>query len=156
MQELVNRNQFLEKLVAERTDQLSKANDNLQQANEKLAREIEEHKQTEEALLREQLLSKSVIESLPGIFYLYTYPELKLILCNREHESLLGYGMGEIEGRHITDWHAPESEDAILMAIDEVMTKAELRLKLISKQKTGAHYLSSSPASDLRRRDNFI
>ncbi len=137
MQELVNRNQFLEQLVAERTDQLSKANDNLQHANEKLAREIEEHKQTEEALLREQLLSKSVIESLPGIFYLYTYPELRLILCNREHESLLGYGIGEIEGRHITDWHAPESEAAILKAIDEVMTKGRASMEAYLQTKDG-------------------
>jgi len=263
MQELVDRNQFLEKLVAERTAQLSEANDNLQQANEKLAREIEEHKQTEAALLtneedlkesqriahvgswrldlatnqvfwsdelhkmygsnpalppppypehqkflppeswekltaalhntamtgtpyelelemlridgspgwiwvhgmamldaegktvglrgvaqditerkqneealrREQLFSKSVIESLPGIFYLYTYPELKLILWNREHESLLGYGVGEIAGRHITDWHVPESEEAVLNAIEVVMTQgsASVEASLLTK-----------------------
>jgi len=137
MQELVSRNQFLEKLVAERTNQLSKANDNLQQANEKLAREIEEHKQTEEALLREQLLSKSIIESLPGIFYLYTYPELKLILWNREHESLLGYGMGEIAGRHVTDWHAPESEGAVLQAIEDVMTKGRASIEAYLLTKDG-------------------
>ncbi len=46
MKELVDRNQFLEKLVTERTTQLSEANDNLQQTNEKLAFEIEEHRQT--------------------------------------------------------------------------------------------------------------
>jgi PAS domain S-box-containing protein len=123
MKELVDRNQFLEELVVERTNQLSEANYNLQQTNEKLAREIEKHKQTEAALLREQLFSKSVLESLPGIFYLYTYPELRLILWNREHESLLGYEIGEIEGRHVTDWHLPESKDAVLSAIEVGMTK---------------------------------
>ena len=135
MKELVDRNQFLEKLVAERTTQLSEANDNLHLTNEKLAREIEEHKQTEEALRREQLFSQSVIESLPGIFYLYTYPELKLILWNREHESLLGYGIGEIEGRHVTDWHPPESRNAVLNAIEEVMTRgrASLEASLMTK-----------------------
>ncbi|MDD2467797.1 MAG: nuclear transport factor 2 family protein [Desulfobulbus sp.] len=135
MQELENRNQFLENLVAERTDQLSHANDNLQQANEKLAREIENHKQTESALRQEQLLSKSIIDSLPGIFYLYTYPELKLILWNREHESLFGYEIGEIEGRHVTDWHAPESEDAVLGAIEDVMAKgrASIEAHLLTK-----------------------
>ncbi|MBV5323747.1 nuclear transport factor 2 family protein, partial [bacterium] len=43
MKELEDRNQFLEKLVTERTNQLSEANDNLQQTNEKLASEIEKH-----------------------------------------------------------------------------------------------------------------
>lgn len=263
MKELVDRNQFLEKLVAERTMQLSVANDNLQQANEKLAREIEEHKQTEaalranqedlkesqriahvgswrldfatnqvfwsdelhkmygldpalppppypehrkfltpeswekltaalhntaitgnpyelelemlrvnglhgwiwvhgmavldaegktvglrgvaqditerkqneELLRREQVFSKSVIESLPGIFYLYTYPDLRLVLWNREHETRLGYGVGEIEGRHITDWHVPESEEAILNAIEVVMNQgsASVEASLLTK-----------------------
>jgi PAS domain S-box-containing protein len=135
MQELVDRNQFLEKLVAERTTQLSEANDNLQQTTETLAREIEEHKQTEEALRREQLFSKKVIESLPGIFYLYTYPELKLILWNREHESILGYGIGEIEGCHVTKWHLPESREAVLKAIEVVMTQgsASMEASLLTK-----------------------
>ena len=135
MQEMVSRNQFLENLVAERTGQLSEANDNLQWANKTLAREIENHKQTEVALRQEQLLSKSIIDSLPGIFYLYTYPELKLILWNREHESLFGYEGEEIEGRHVTDWHAPESEDAVLKAIEDVMTRgrASIEAHLLTK-----------------------
>ncbi len=135
MKELVDRNQFLEKLVAERTTQLSEANDILQQTIEKLAREIKKHKLTEEALRREQLFSKSVIESLPGIFYLYTYPELKLILWNKEHESLLGYGIGEIEGCHITDWHVPEAKEAVLNIIEDVMTKgsASIEASLLTK-----------------------
>jgi PAS domain S-box-containing protein len=137
MKELVDRNQFLEKLVAERTTQLSEANDNLRQTNEKLAREIEEHKQTEEALRREQLFSKSVIDSLPGIFYLYTYPELKLILWNKEHESLLGYEDEEIGGRHITDWHVPESKDAILNTIEIVMTKGSASIEASLLKKDG-------------------
>ena len=138
MKELVDRNQFLEKLVAERTAQLSEANENLQQANEKLAREIEEHKQTEAALRREQLFSKKIIESLPGIFYLYTYPELRLILWNREHESLLGYGVGEIAGRHITEWHVPESEDAILNAIEVAMTQGSASVEASLLRKDGS------------------
>ena len=47
LKELVDRTQFLEELVAERTSQLSEVNDNLQQANQQLVREIAEHKQTE-------------------------------------------------------------------------------------------------------------
>jgi PAS domain S-box-containing protein len=135
MQELTDRNQFLEKLVAERTTQLSETNDALQQTNIKLAREIEKHKQTEEALRRAQLFSKSVIKSLPGIFYLYTYPELRLIFWNKEHESILGYGIGEIEGRHVTDWHLPESKEAVLNAIEDVMTKgsASIEASLLTK-----------------------
>lgn len=137
MKELVDRNQFLENLVSERTAQLSESNDNLRQTNEELANEIEKHKQTEMALRREQLFSESVIESLPGIFYLYTYPELELILWNREHESLLGYRDGEIRGLHITDWHVPESKDAVLNAVEVVMTKGSASVEAILSTRDG-------------------
>ena len=38
-------------------------------------RDITKRKRAEEELLREQLLMKTLLDSLPGIFYLYTYPE---------------------------------------------------------------------------------
>jgi two-component system, cell cycle sensor histidine kinase and response regulator CckA len=47
LKELVDRNQKLEEVIAERTAQLSEANENLQRANEKLASEIAERKQAE-------------------------------------------------------------------------------------------------------------
>jgi len=47
LKELVNRNEFLEKLVAERTCQLSEANENLRRSNQELAIEIEERKRME-------------------------------------------------------------------------------------------------------------
>jgi len=68
MKELVDRNQFLEKLVAERTNQLTEANDNLQLTNQKLAHEIAEHKQTEEALKNSlSLLGASLESTADGI-----------------------------------------------------------------------------------------
>lgn len=68
MKELVDRNQFLETQVTERTMQLSEANDNLHQTNEKLAREIAEHKQTEEALKNSlSLLGASLESTADGI-----------------------------------------------------------------------------------------
>ncbi|MDR3671286.1 MAG: nuclear transport factor 2 family protein [Holophaga sp.] len=50
VQELVDRNQFLEEQVAERTLQLSEANEHLRRTNAHLEREIAEHTGTEEAL----------------------------------------------------------------------------------------------------------
>jgi len=70
LKELVDRTQFLEELITERTIQLSEANDNLQQANEALAREIAEHKQAKDALEEERRrLQKALdeVRTLRGI-----------------------------------------------------------------------------------------
>ena len=47
MKELIDRNQFLEKMVSERTTQLSDAKETLERINEQLTNEIAKHKETE-------------------------------------------------------------------------------------------------------------
>jgi len=65
MKELASRNQLLEELIAERTNQLSDANDKLQRTNEELAREISEHKQVEEALQQSNQKWEAIITASP-------------------------------------------------------------------------------------------
>jgi two-component system, sensor histidine kinase and response regulator len=82
-----------------------------------------ERKQTEEELLREKHFLKTLLNSLPGIFYLYSYPELRLINWNKNHETLLGFGPGEITDCSILDFHPPEVKEAVLEAVEMVMEK---------------------------------
>ncbi|MCX6698238.1 MAG: PAS domain S-box protein, partial [Methanoregula sp.] len=87
--------------------------------------DITERKQADDSLREEQQFSKLILDSLPGIFYLYTYPEDRLIRWNKQHETLLGYTAEEIKGKLSTDLHLPEYKDAVLKAIDEVMEKGQ-------------------------------
>lgn len=88
-------------------------------------REISERRVAEAALKQEQLFAKKVIESLPGIFYLYTYPDLRLVLWNKNHETLLGFNAEEMKNRDLYDWHAPEAIEAIRLAIEAVMDRGQ-------------------------------
>ena len=92
-------------------------------------------KRIEAKLRQEQQFSKSVLDSLPGIFYLYTYPECRLVLWNKLHESLLGYESSEMKGRHVTDWFVPETREAVLSAIEEVMRtgQSSIEAQLLAK-----------------------
>ncbi len=83
--------------------------------------DITEQKRAEEAIRQEQQFTKQVLKSLPGIFYLYSYPENRLVLWNKQHESLLGFDAEEMQGRFIADWHVPEARDAVLKAVDDAM-----------------------------------
>jgi PAS domain S-box-containing protein len=89
------------------------------------ARFYQDRHEAAAAIRQEQLFTKSLLDSLPGIFYLYTYPELRLVLWNKHHETLLGYEAGEIDHRHVTEWHVPQAKDAVLKAIEEVMEKGQ-------------------------------
>lgn len=86
-------------------------------------RDITERKQTEVALVREQQIGKMLLNSLPGIYYLYTYPELRLVRWNKNHETLLGFEPGDINNRSIFDWHPPEAWDSVLKAVEVTMER---------------------------------
>ena len=81
------------------------------------------------------MFKETLLRSLPGIFYLYTYPELRLVLWNRNHETLLGFEAGEIKDRHIMEWHPPETREALRQAIELVMEKglATMESELLRK-----------------------
>lgn len=102
-----------------------------------IARDITERKNVEETLTKEKQFSKSLLDSLPGIFYLYTYPEKELILWNKQHELLLGFKPNEMINRSIYDWHRPEDRDAVTAAVDKVMDQghSELEAMLVTKDK---------------------
>jgi PAS domain S-box-containing protein len=72
----------LEELVAARTTDLSKANENLQE-------EIAEHTRTEEVLARERNLLQTLIDNLPDYIYAKD-SNSRFILNNRAHVRVLG------------------------------------------------------------------
>jgi PAS domain S-box-containing protein len=80
---------------------------------------------TEQSLRKEQGFSTSLLDSLPGIFFLCSYPELRMILWNRDHEQLLGCAAGEISGRQMLEWLSPASRERVLEAVHATMAAGE-------------------------------
>ena len=102
-----------------------------------LGTDITERRRAEAALAREQLFSEKLLDSLPGIFYLYSYPELRLVRWNRNHETLLGFEAGEIKDRDIMEWHLPEAKEAVRRGIDVVMEKGQDTVETLLLAKDG-------------------
>lgn len=100
-----------------------------------VARDITELKRTQDALQKEQAFIKGLLDSLPGIFFLYSYPELRLEMWNRQHEELLGFRPEEMKERHLTDWFLPEHRQIVLAAVETVMLEGQNRLEgdMVSK-----------------------
>ncbi len=76
---------------------------------------------TEQSLRKEQGFSASLLDSLPGIFFLTSYPELRMVLWNREHERLLGRTAREIAGRQLPEWFSPASRDQVVATLEATM-----------------------------------
>jgi len=86
-------------------------------------------KKQDEKLRVEQLFTKALLNSIPGIFYLYTYPELKMVAWNKSHETLFGFQPEEMEGRHVTEWHLPETRVAVLASLENVMDSGQVSIE---------------------------
>lgn len=100
--------------------------------------EIFERKQAEAELRREQAFSKAVLDSVPGMLYLYD-AEGKLVRWNKQHEIMTGYNADEIRGMHILDWFRDASaKGAIVKEAAKAMQGqyAEARVDLQRKDGT--------------------
>ncbi len=78
-----------------------------------LVRDITQRKQTEEALARERLFTNAVLDSVPGLLYLYD-EKGRLVRWNRRHEEMTGYSGEELRDRYLLDWF--EGEDRAQVA----------------------------------------
>jgi len=110
-----------------------------------IVNDITARKEAEIALIREKLFSSRIIEALPGIFYLYTYPELKLVLWNSNHEKILGFTAEDLKDRHLLDWHPKVNTHLITEAIEKSMNEGQniVESSLIAKDGTSIPFLMS-------------
>jgi PAS domain S-box-containing protein len=120
--------------------------------------DITERKQTEEALQQEQVFSKSVIESLPGVFFLYNYPECRLQMWNKRHEDELGYTAEELKNKYVLDFHAPEIKNSIMSAIESVIQTGYGSANdiLVTKEGKQVPYLSTAVKFESQGKQYFM
>ena len=119
----------LEIRVRERTEDLEKA-------NEKLQVEITERRRAEEELLREKNFSDTVINSLPGLFYLFD-AEGNLRRWNKNIEEVSGYSSEEIGRMTPLDFFVADEKDYIAGRIQNVFTEGKAEAEGNFETKTG-------------------
>ncbi len=108
-----------------------------------ISTDITEIKRVAASLLEEQQFSKLLLDSLPGIFYLYSYPDLRLQRWNRQHETLLGFAPEEMQGRHVSEWFYPGAEEGLLGSIKAAMETGahSVEAPLLAKDGRSVHFL---------------
>ena len=102
--------------------------------------DITERKKAEEELLKEKNFIDSAIDSLPGIFYLFTR-EGKFLRWNQNFETVSGYTTDEISTKHPLEFFPPHEQALVEERIGEVFTKGESFVE--------AHWLSNDGTKTL-------
>jgi PAS domain S-box-containing protein len=105
--------------------------------------DIAERKRAEVELQNQRAFTAALLDSLPGIFYLYDYPSLRMRYWNRNHETELGFTADELRDRHILEWHVPEAKAAVLAAVERVMQESASKIEapLVAKDDSRIPYL---------------
>ena len=86
--------------------------------------EAEAHRETEEAVGAERDFSAAVINSLPGVFYLYDASG-KFLRWNKAFERVSGRSAAEIAAMHPLDFFAGTDKAQVAARINEVFAKGE-------------------------------
>ncbi|MBI9082213.1 MAG: nuclear transport factor 2 family protein [Desulfobacterales bacterium] len=132
LKELVERNQLLEQLIAERTIQLSEANDHLQKTNKELTNEIAERKQTGDALQESNQKIEAIMSISPdgiGIMSL----DGKIQRISDKLVKMHGYSTAEIDeylGKSVLEFIDPSSHKELIDNTRKVLAGVESDKKL--------------------------
>ena len=109
--------------------------DRLEERIRELEREIAASRKAIGDIQREQLFSEKVLDSLPGIFYLYNQ-EGQIIRWNKNHETLTGFSAEELPKRNMFEWFSGEDKKRVAQVVEQIYDRGErssLEAELIIK-----------------------
>ncbi len=97
-------------------------------------RDITDFKKAEEELEKERIFNSTVLDSVPGILYIYN-KDGQLIRWNKNHELLTGYTTEELKNKHILTWFDEEDKQKILGGVNATFEsyKSEIEANLVIK-----------------------
>ena len=85
---------------------------------------LTERKVAEEAIARERAFSDDIINSLPGIFYMFD-DKGELVPWNKKYVEVTGYSPAELLGKHALDFFSEEHKNYITSRIQSVFAEGD-------------------------------
>ena len=98
----------------------SKPPSDLAQKIKKLKKQLAQSQRALEELRHEKLFSEKVLDSLPGIFYLYN-EQGDIIRWNKNHETLTGYSAEELPQRRMLEWFSGEDRALVAKKVETLL-----------------------------------
>ncbi|MHB8162923.1 MAG: PAS domain S-box protein [Methanoregula sp.] len=100
--------------------------------------DIDDQKKAEAALKKEKTFSDAVIDSVPGLLYLYD-SDGRLIRWNKSHETITGYTAEELAGMHLLDWYKGDDKaiEIIRAGVDRALREGYASAEADLQTKSG-------------------
>jgi PAS domain S-box-containing protein len=98
--------------------------------------DIAERKKATEQLQKEKELSESIINSLPGIFYLFDSAG-QYLLWNKNHETVPEYNTDEMKKMHPLNFFDDDDKQIVRERIEKVFTEGYAEVEAYFKTKSG-------------------
>ena len=119
--------------------------------------DITDRKQAEFVLQEEQSLSNSILNSLPGIVYIFD-ENGKFLRWNKNFEKASGYSYEEITERHPSDFFAGDEKELVLKRIQDVFIKGEANVEayFISKKGKGTPHFFTGAKIEIKGKPMLI
>ena len=108
-------------------------------------------------LLKEKILSEAVIESLPGIFYMFD-DQGKLVRWNETIESVTHYSTEEITGMHPLDFFGEAEQQRVEAAIKQAFAtgRSTVEAELLTKDNGKIPYLLTGSKVTIEGQDYLV
>jgi PAS domain S-box-containing protein/putative nucleotidyltransferase with HDIG domain len=98
--------------------------------------DITDRKQVEEALLHEKIFSDTIMDSSPGLFFVFD-DKGNILRWNRNAEKFTEYSTQEISKMNVLDFVVPEDTQSAAEAIQEVLNKGQASVEITVLSKSG-------------------
>ncbi len=104
--------------------------------------DITASKQAAELLEQERVFTNAVMDSVPGLLYLYD-AEGHLVRWNKQHELLTGFSADELNGKQVLTWYDEPDRSRIIEAIGEVYQtgRSSAEIHLLTKDRGPVPFL---------------
>ncbi len=119
--------------------------------------DIAKRKEAEKELIEAKNFSETVINSLPGIFFVYDDNQ-RLIKWNKNHEVSTGFSAEELSNKHIFDWFSEEDKAKVETELKTVFTTGitNVELNLTIKNGSSVPYFLTGARLDLGERAYIV
>jgi PAS domain S-box-containing protein len=112
--------------------------------------DITDRKETEAEIIREHSFSEALIDSLPGVVYLYDH-EMNFLRWNRNFERVTGYAAEEIAQLRPLDIFAAKDQDLLRSRIQEVFARgaSNVEADLLAKDGSSTPYFFTGVRTEI-------